>query len=131
LILRDLDLLKSFIKVDVGFTITTANDEVRQLFEHKAPSTKEKISALKKFHSAGIKTYVMIAPLLPEAEGLVEKINGNADYILIDKMNYHYADWSYKKHGLDYAMKNEFFFKEQIKLSKSLEKAGIPYQTLF
>ena len=43
----------------------------------------------------------MIAPLLPGAEGLAELLKGKIDYVLIDRMNYHYADWVYRKYGLE------------------------------
>ncbi len=39
----------------------------------------------------------MIAPVLPGAEGLAELLEGKIDYVLIDRMNYHYADWVYRK----------------------------------
>ena len=42
----------------------------------------------------------MIAPLLPGAEKLVEVLAGSVDYILVDRMNYHYADAIYRNHRL-------------------------------
>ncbi|MGB9778386.1 MAG: SPL family radical SAM protein, partial [Candidatus Bathyarchaeales archaeon] len=104
LILRDIDLLHNRRNVEVTFTITTADEGIKQIFEPKAPSIKERLQTLEKLHSVGIKTSVMIAPLLPRAEGLVEEFVGKVDYVLIDRMNYHYADWVYKKFGLEYAM---------------------------
>lgn len=112
-------------------TITTADEKIRQTFEPKAPSIKERINTLEKLHSAGIKTCVMIAPLLPKAEGLIKEIYGTADYVLIDKMNYHYAGWVYRKYGLEYAMTEEFFQQKKAELANALEKTGTPYQILF
>ncbi|MDD4229756.1 MAG: hypothetical protein PHU09_10345, partial [Aminobacterium sp.] len=31
------------------------------------------------------------------------------DYILVDRMNYHYADFVYKKYGLEEYMTEEYF----------------------
>jgi len=73
----------------------------------------------------------MIAPLLPEAEGLVTLLSEKVDYVLIDKMNYHYADWVYRKYGLEYALTNNFFTAKKIELAKALEKEEILYQLLF
>jgi len=80
---------------------------------------------------AGVKTCVMIAPLLPKAEGLVKEIVGKADHVLVDKMNYHYADWVYKRHGLEYAMTSDFFMQKKRELASLLEKEGIPYEFEF
>jgi hypothetical protein len=73
----------------------------------------------------------MIAPLLPKAEGLMTQLIGKPDYVLIDKVNYHYADWVYKKHGLEYAMTDNFFKRKKMKLANALENGEIPYQLLF
>lgn len=131
LVLRDIDLLKGHGDVEVCLTITTADEEIKRIFEPKAPSVKEQLETLEKLHSAGVKTCVMIAPLLPKAEGLVKEIVGKADYVLVDKMNYHYADWVYRRYGLEYAMTSEFFTQKKRELAHLLEKEGIPYEFEF
>jgi DNA repair photolyase len=131
LVKRDLGLLGTFNDIEVGLTITTADENIREIFEPNSPAIDERIEALEKLHSAGLKTYAMIAPLLPRAEGLVTRLNKKVDYVLIDKMNYHYADWVYRKYGLEYALTNNFFAEKKIELAKELEKEEIPYQLLF
>ena len=131
LVLRDIEMLKTFRDIEVGLTITTADENIRRIFEPNSPVIKERIDTLDKLHSAGLKTYVMIAPLLPKAETLVTQLNEKVDYALIDRMNYHYADWVYKKYGLEYAMTNNFFTWNKIKLARAFEKEEIPYQLLF
>jgi len=42
----------------------------------------------------------MIVILLPHAEWVVDMLKGTVDHVLIDRYNYHYADWAYKKHGM-------------------------------
>jgi len=101
LVLRDLELLKKFQEIEVGFTITTGDEKIKQIFEPQTSLIKERIQALEKLHQEGIKTYAMIAPLLPKAESLVLKLKGKVDYVIIDKMNYHYADWVFKKYQLE------------------------------
>ena len=73
----------------------------------------------------------MIAPLLPEAEYLVEHLRKNVDYVLIDKMNYHHADWVYRKYGLKYAMTQNFLDEMKEELAKALNREKIPYKFLY
>jgi DNA repair photolyase len=131
MVTRDIDLLKRFHDVEVGFTITTASENIKEIFEPNAPSIKERIETLKKLHSEGIKTFAMIAPLLPEAKDLVTQLIGNVDHVLIDKMNYHYADWVYRKNKLEYALTSDFFNREKTEFAKAFAKENIPCQLLF
>ena len=43
LVLRDLDLIKRFKEMEVGITITTDNDKIREIFEPNAPSIETRI----------------------------------------------------------------------------------------
>jgi DNA repair photolyase len=95
LVLRDSKLLTGANKAEVGLTVATADETVRQLFEPNAPPIRERIKALEELHLAGVRTYAMIAPMLPKAEELVAMLRGKVDYVLIDRMNYHYSDWVY------------------------------------
>ena len=131
LVLRDIELLKEFNDIEVGFTVTTADERFRQIFEHRSPSIDERIRALEKLHRSGIKTFAMIAPLLPKAEGLAERLKGKVDYVLIDRMNYHYADWVYKKYNLEYATTEDFFAQKKMELANDFEKNEISCQLIF
>lgn len=119
LVLKDLDLLKKFKEIEVGFTITTSEDDVKKIFEPKAPPIQERIRALEKIHNEGIKTFAMVAPVLPGAKELFQKLKGKVDYVILDRMNYHYADWVYQK----YNFKKTQNLKELVKL---FEKENIP-----
>jgi len=131
LVLRDVNLLKGTDKTDVGLSVTTGDEGVRQLFEPSAPSIKERIKALEELHIAGIRTFAMIAPMLPKAEELATTLRGKVDYVLIDRMNYHYGDWVYRKHNLESAKRDDFFFLRGKELASTFEKAGIECQVLF
>jgi DNA repair photolyase len=106
---RDLDILRRAADLEVGLSITTADDDVRALFEPRAPSIGERLRALGELHEAGIRTFVMIAPLLPGAERLPELLAGKAAYVLVDRMNYNHGDWVYRKHGLQDARSDVYF----------------------
>src|SRR4030065_901569 len=47
LVLRDLDLIRKFNEREVGFTITTLNDQIRELFKPVSFSVEEKLQAIK------------------------------------------------------------------------------------
>ena len=53
----------------------------------------------------------MIAPVLPGAEGFAELLKGNIDYVTVDRMNYHYADWVYRKYGLMDKLSNDYYYR--------------------
>ena len=86
LVLRDMDIFRDAVAravdLEVGLTITTADDGVRRLFEPRAPAIGERIRALEELHGAGIRTFAMIAPLLPGAEDLPEMLAGKIDHLL-------------------------------------------------
>lgn len=125
LVLRDIDIMKAMHALEVGLSITTAEEAIRKLFEPEAPTVMERIQALEELHHAGLRTYAMIAPMLPGADGLVEPLKGKIDYLLIDRLNYHYADWVYRKYGLEDKLTEDFFSRTRQKL-----KLGIPVEVI-
>ena len=118
LVLRDIDILKGMTDLEVGLSVTTADDAVRKLFEPGAPPIEDRIKTLDELRGAGIKTYAMIAPMLPGADGLAEQLKGKIDYLLIDRMNYHYADRIYRQYGLDDKLTDLYFLQTRQKLEK-------------
>ncbi len=125
LVLRDLDILKKGRHFEVGFSITTADDGIRKLFEPNAPAIPARLRALEELHAAGIHTYAMIAPMLPGSEQLAEMIAGKVDYVRLDRMNYHDADWVYRKHHLEGYMTDEYFDGAAHTLESAFRGLGI------
>jgi DNA repair photolyase len=125
LVLRDIDIIQKGKDFEVGLSITTTDDGIRKLFEPNAPPIKERVRALDELHRAGIRTFVMIAPILPGSESLAEVLTGKVDYVLFDRMNYHYADWVYRKYGLEDKMSDDYFFQTEQTLSSTFTKLGI------
>ena len=120
LVLRDLDILKEINDLAVGLTITTADEAVRKLFEPAAPAINVRLKALAELRKAGLRTYAMVAPVLPGAEGLAELLHGKIDYLFLDRMNYHYADWVYRKYGLEDKHTEAYFQQVKQKLQGGL-----------
>ncbi len=131
LVKRDLELLKNSRDTEVGFTITTGDENVREIFEPSSPTLSGRIEALEKLRSSGVRTFAMIAPLLPKAERLAPQLSGKVDYVLIDRMNYHYADRVYRRHGLEYAMTHDFFTTKKKELTEAFNRERIPYRFLY
>ncbi len=119
-------MLKKSSSLEVGITVTTADDKIRSLFEPHAPPIKERVRALEELHSAGIRTCAMIAPMLPGAEGLIDALSGKVDHVLVDKMNYHFADWVYRKFELQTPppLKGE-------EICSGFERHGVTCEVLF
>ena len=126
LVLRDIDLLQKVCNIEVGMSVTTADDEVRKLFESSAPPIAGRITALGELHKAGISTYCMIAPILPGAEELPELLAGKIDYLILDRMNYNHADWVYRKYHLEDKKTDEYFDGVIQLLTAKAARLGIP-----
>ncbi|OGO27105.1 MAG: radical SAM protein [Chloroflexi bacterium RBG_16_54_11] len=127
LVLRDIDIFKLGINFEVGLSITTADERMRVIFESQAPPIRERLRALDELHRAGMRTYAMIAPILPGAENLPEILAGKVDYVRFDRMNYHYGDWVYRKYGLKEKITDEYFSQVEHLLTSKLARLGIPY----
>jgi DNA repair photolyase len=131
LVLRDLPLLKTFNDIEVGFTITTAEERIKRIFEPYTPTIKARIQTLSELKSNNIRTFAMIAPMLPAPERLVQRLKGKVDRVLIDRMNYHYADSQYKLYGLQHALSEVFFSEKKETLSYAFSREKIPFQFLY
>lgn len=123
LVNRDIDILKD-IDVDVGFTITSLNDDFRKKFEPNSPSISRRLSALKKVKENGIDVWVFIGPLLPyfndKDEELIRLSNTlnvlGVDEIYLDKLNMRKGIWKKLKSILSedmYSKYEDIFYKEE------------------
>jgi len=131
LVLRDIDIIREAPNIEVGLSITTADDNIRKLFEINAPPIDVRLRALDELHRSGIKTYAMIAPVLPGAESLPRVLEGKVDYILVDRMNYNYADWVYRKYRLQDSLSDGFFYRTSRRLADACMKFGIDCRLVF
>jgi DNA repair photolyase len=92
LVLRDIELLKE-LDCEVGITVTTLNDSIRQNFEPNASSVEERLNALRQLKDAGIRTYIFFGPLLPYMsdrnleETLAKFAELKPERIIVDRLN--------------------------------------------
>ncbi|VVB89193.1 Radical SAM superfamily protein [uncultured archaeon] len=91
LVLRDIDLLKGFSNMEVGITLTTLDDRIREKMEPGASSVEERLRALSELPKNGIRTWVFLGPLMPyltDAAALVDAVAAvKPEYVLIDRLN--------------------------------------------
>lgn len=95
LVLRDLDLIQSFSQKEVGFTVTTIDDEMRQRYEPGASSVEERLSALESLADAGIDTWAFLGPIMPyitdrndDIEALIAGLKkSKIHYLMVDRLN--------------------------------------------
>lgn len=64
LILRDLDLIKSFPNARVSWSINTLDGTFREDMD-KAASIQRRPAAMEAFHKAGVRTTCFISPIFP------------------------------------------------------------------
>ncbi|MCO1574227.1 radical SAM protein [Crossiella sp. SN42] len=65
IVVRDIDLLTSLPRVEVGLTVTTAEDKLSRWLEVRAPLASHRLRCLAKLHDAGIPAFASVGPLLP------------------------------------------------------------------
>ena len=103
LVLRDLDLIRRFERREVGFTITTLNDNMRRFFEPASSTAEERIQAVKKLKKEGVRTFVFFGPMLPYIsdraleQDLRRIAETNVDYVYVDRLNLKPGLWAKTK----------------------------------
>lgn len=127
---RDIPLLQELSKktsVLVSYSIHTDRDDVKRIFEPKAPSLVERIRGLKLYHEAGIQTRLSCMPILPlDPENFAEKL---APFITkrvwIASMNHkQLTEQLFRKHFPDWL--NEKTVEDAMKRTReAFEKRGV------
>jgi hypothetical protein len=73
----------------------------------------------------------MIAPILPRSHALIEQLPGKVDHVLIDKLNYSYANRIYLKNNMEWAKEAAFFLHKAEEMKEGFIRRNIPVQVLF
>lgn len=108
LITRDIDILED-MDADVGFTITSLDEDFKDKYEPNAPPIEERFDAMKELVESGIPTWVFIGPLMPyqnddpEAlQKIAERIDSiGVDEVYLDKLNMRKGIWPKLEELLD------------------------------
>ncbi len=89
LVVRDLDLIKTFPSPLVSWSINTLDETFKNDMD-KAVSIERRIAAMKRCHEEGIRTTCFISPIFPEITNvfdIIEKIKSFCDYIWLENLN--------------------------------------------
>ncbi len=89
-VLRDLDILKRFRRVEVGLTTNSFDEDLRSEIEPYAPSMERRFRALERLHDAGVRTYCFISPVIPgltDFEYVVDRTKDFVDYYIVEFLN--------------------------------------------
>lgn len=89
LILRDLDLIKTFPDARVSWSINTLDETFRQDMD-AAVSIERRLSAMETFHRAGIRTTCFISPVFPgitDVEAIIQRAREHCNLIWLENLN--------------------------------------------
>ena len=101
LVLRDIDLLRTFPGLRVGFSINTLDENFRADMD-KAVSIERRLSAMKALHDAGIRTTCFISPIFPgltDVPAIIDRVKNRCQLVWLENLN---LRGSYKAVILDY-----------------------------
>ncbi|MCM1542455.1 MAG: radical SAM mobile pair protein B [Blautia sp.] len=101
LILRDLDLIKSFPDARVSWSVNTLDEAFRQDMD-KAAAIERRLTAMKEFHDAGVRTTCFISPIFPgitDVKAIIERTKSRCNLIWLENLN---LRGNYKTVILDY-----------------------------
>ena len=144
LVLRDLDLLKSFPKVTVSWSVNTLDEQFRLDMDH-AVSIERRLDAMKQVYDAGIRTVCFISPIFPgitDVKAIINRVKDFADLIWLENLNLHgqfkgdIMNYIREKHPELASLYDEIYNKKRMDYWKSLEQEisafthekGYPYR---
>lgn len=89
LILRDLDLIRTFPDVRVSWSVNTLDEDFKDDMDN-AVSIKRRLAAMQEFHKAGIRTTCFISPIFPgitDVKAIISRAKGHCNLIWLENLN--------------------------------------------
>lgn len=89
LILRDLDLIRTFPNARVSWSINTLDENFRADMDN-AVSIERRLAAMKAFHDAGIRTTCFISPIFPgitDVRAIIKRAREQCNLIWLENLN--------------------------------------------
>jgi len=89
LVLRDVDLIKSFPDARVGFSVNTLDEGFKDDMD-KAVSIERRLAAMKTLHDAGIRTTCFISPIFPDITDvrvIIDRVKGQCNLVWLENLN--------------------------------------------
>ena len=89
LILRDLELIKTFPEARVSWSVNTLDENFKDDMDH-AVSIERRLRAMKTFHQAGVRTTCFISPIFPgitDVKEIVDRARDSCNLIWLENLN--------------------------------------------
>lgn len=89
LVLRDLELIKSFKNPRVSFSINTLDEDFRKDMDRAVP-IKRRLEAMRRFYDEGIITTCFISPIFPQitnVEAIINEVQEYCHFIWLENLN--------------------------------------------
>lgn len=89
LVLRDLDLIKTFPHARVSWSINTLDESFRREMD-VAVSIERRLEAMRQFYEAGVETTCFISPIFPgitNVEAIIERAKGQCNLVWLENLN--------------------------------------------
>ena len=89
LVLRDIDLIKTYPDARVGFSINTLDESFKDDMD-KAVSIERRLKAMKALHDAGIRTTCFISPIFPgitDCESIINRVKDQCNLVWLENLN--------------------------------------------
>lgn len=89
LVLRDLDLIRTFPDARVSWSINTLDEEFHNDMDRAVP-IERRLAAMEVFHNAGVRTTCFISPIFPgitDVPAIVEQARDHCNLIWLENLN--------------------------------------------
>lgn len=106
LVLRDLDLIRTFPEARVSFSVNTLDEGFRSQMD-SAASIERRLAAMKAFYDAGVQTTCFISPIFPgitDAKAIIERAKDRSNLVWLENLNLRgdykarILDWVHETH---------------------------------
>lgn len=143
LVLRDLDLIKTFPNARVSWSINTLDEEFRKEMD-RGVSIERRLEAMRQFYEAGVQTTCFISPIFPgitDVQAIIEKAKSQCNLVWLENLNLRgdyrgrILDWIHQYHPeLDslyhdiYTKKDRTYWSElDADMRAYTRREGLPY----
>ena len=89
LVLRDMELIRTFPDARVGFSINTLDERFKDDMDN-AVSIERRLEAMRQFHEAGIRTTCFISPIFPgitDVMAIIERVKDRCNLVWLENLN--------------------------------------------
>ena len=143
LVLRDLDLIKTFPNARVSWSINTLDEDFRKEMD-RGVSIERRLEAMRQFYEAGVQTTCFISPIFPgitEVEAIIDRAKHQCNLVWLENLNLRgdykgrILDWIHLNHPeLDglyrdiYTRKDRTFWSDlDARMRSFCAEEGLPY----